>query len=246
MIQLELAEILDKMFAIGGNHNTEKAFEIRNNLLDLHSIEDVLLKPYDANIIMTKDAINFLDASAIHAQTTDTVRANAYMAPFFERLLQSDEWNYYEIKLLVSSMYLTESIEQALELCSKAVKRIVDFQIVDSMDILEGGLACNMCARLLYAKYFENNTKIDLANEFETQLHKLKQLEDANYKLVIPLRITKIRQAVFNQDQELIDELIEKLDEDYGDYNDITNIVKNGVHFYITSEKYNELLGGEK
>ena len=249
-IKPELATILDEMFAIGGNHDVKKDLEIRNKIINSFSLEELLLEDHnEINIRVGKSALHYLDANAVHVQTTDTATASKYMMPFFERLLQSDDWNYYELKLLIASMYLTPNIEQAHKLYVKAIKRISEFQVVREVDIQEGYLALNMCARLLYTKYFEDDVDIDwVTDQFETCFHRLEVLEsiEDNYQLGIPLLVTKIRQAIFKQDEKPIREFMDELYNWSNSTTEIVNILKSEIRLYKTSEKYFALLGGEE
>ncbi|MCL1990941.1 MAG: hypothetical protein FWG67_08645 [Defluviitaleaceae bacterium] len=248
MIQMKLVGVLEKMFDIGGNHDVKKSLEIREELLEFLRGEELLLAPLeDENVLLAKNAIHFLDANETYAQTSNMTQARTRLQPFFKRLLASDDWNYYELKLLVGSIYLASDAEEAQTLAIKGSERSADFRVTKNVDVLEGGLACNLCARFLYAKYFEMDTDAAfIAEEFETWFHKLRELEERHYELELPLQVTEIRHAILKQDEVELAKLMEKF-EDESDYlEDVINLVISEVRFYTTSKGYLALKGGEE
>jgi len=247
MIDLKLVTTLDRVFALGGNHNTDKAIEIRTQLLDYIREEELFLKhqhEYNKNFVTAINAICFIDANNAYATTSARMDGYFHMKPFFEYLMDVDTWNYYELKLLVGSMNFIIAAEEAIELASKAVQAINRFKADQNTDVMEGYLALNLCSRLLYAKYFDDDVKVDLTKQFNNWLSRLEKLAETNHQLDLPFLITQIREAIFNQNQERILELCEELKENYEE--DIENTVKNGISFYVNSKKYTALLGGEQ
>jgi len=246
MIDMILALHLDTLFQLGGNHSKDKTIYVRDKLLDFLRREEVLLNTSGENFLIARDAVHFIDANNIYSQTTDVNQATVLLQPFFERLLTTGEkWNYYDLKLLSSAIALSQDLEQARNLASKSMERIPDFRINQCVDVLEGGLACNICSRLLYAKYIENDQDEEIINEFEMWFRKLEHLEDKQYKLTFPLDVTKIRWAILNQNAKEIAKLIGDIEysEDYPD--EAIAVVLSEARFYLNSEIYKSLKGGE-
>jgi len=244
MVNIELTVALKELFALGGNHNPERLFEVRKKISNIISEKELYLKSeYSEDFEIAKNALRLIDATNAYAIKSDRMEGYAHMKLFFEHLVQIDAWSFYDIQLLIISMNFIITVEEAVELASKAVQAINRFKADQNTDVMEGVLACNMCSRLLYAKYFDDDVKIDLAEQFNSWFSKLEQLTESNYQLDLPLLATQIRQAIFNQNQERILELCEELKENYEE--DIENGIKNGVSFYTNSERYNSLLGGE-
>jgi len=247
MLKPELIEMLEVLFAIGGNHDRLKSIAIKNRLLDFLKREELLLDGQnDGNINLANDAIRFIDASNVYAITTSRIEAGVHMQPFFERLIHLDNWNYYVINFLVSSLVFTENVEQALELSAKATQNIIKFRNVNNTDILEGYLASNVCSRILYAEFFDSDVKIDLAQEFRNWFSKLKRLVEKNNMLELISLVTQIKRALFYQVPEEIAKLCLEVDANYNEK--IADMVKGEVSFYLASEKYKSKFfkGGEK
>jgi len=243
-LSLELAEILEDLFALGGNHNTVRLLEIRNNLISFLSTEAVLLGCLtNADNVMARDAIRFIDANNIYAKTTNRITASTQIRPFLTRLIKSHHsWNIYELNMLIGAMNYTDHAEQAVALATKATKQIVNFRLVENIASLEGCLATNLCSRILYAKYFDDHVDVALDEQFDAWYLRLKQLARSNHNLDFILLVTKIRKAIFHHDQAKIEQYLEQLGTQYDET--IVNIVKNGIQFYTDSKEYQALLQG--
>ena len=244
MLKPRLTKVVEEIFAIGGNHDSAKDMELREELLNFLREEDHLMLPAaDANLMLAKDMIRFIDADKIYAQTTDGKQAYPHVKLFLERMTELDlnKWHYYELKLLISSINFTEDIKQAMELASKAEKRIFLFKRIRRTEMLEGALAGNMCTRLLCAKYFDNDVKIDLVtSEFQVWFRRFEKLTAENQSdniLSLMFLATKIRKALFERHSTSAYQLCEEL-ETYYDAG-ITKAINNEVHFYTTSKEYN-------
>ena len=244
MLEPKLIEILEELFAIGGNHDTVKTFSIRKKLIDFMIDHNLFLKDSDKNFIMIKDTIRFIDAHTNLATTTNRNEASTCLKPFFKRLneMQPDDWNYYELHLLISSLHLVDKVKQALDLGTKSIIAIAKFEDINNVDLLESCVACNICYRILYAKYFDN-IKMDLTNHFETWFKKLENLAKEDSKIELDFLVTKIRQALFYQNRKLIRELLDELKTKYDEK--IFDIVSKEVGtYYIKFDPRHE--GGER
>jgi len=236
MLKLELIEMLKQMFALGGNHETFKSSEVRKKLLGfLKAEKEEFLLSYqnNENIIVAIDAIRFIDANNIFAKTSNRIEAGIPVKPFFERLMQLDNWNFYELKFLISLLAFTKNTEQLVELAIKAEQTIRNFRVIDNTDISEGYLACNVCSRLLYAKYFDDDVQTDLAGEFSKWFSNLERLTESNSELELLFLATKIRQSIFNKNFQKIDDLFKIAETNYDER--LVKVVKSEICFYTAS-----------
>jgi len=235
MVKPKLTRIVEEFFAIGGNYDLDKYVDIRHKLLEFIKDEDLFLMPNDENFILAMDIIRSIDANSIYAKTTNIKQAYHHIEPFLKRMIEldSNEWDYDELKLVINSINFTNSMEQAIELARKANERIIGFQIVRLTDNLEGYLALNMCSRILNAKYFDNDVEVDLAKEFDNWADRLEHLVETSKSseyLEMIWHITKIRKQIFNNDDThifiLCDDLMPRYDEKIG------QMIGNEVKFY--------------
>jgi len=247
MLKPELIEILEELFTIGGNFDRLKSIELKNRLLDFIKAEQLSLDYQDnGNTILSHDVISFIDANNVYAATTNRIEAGIHMQPFFERLINLNDWNYYEIKFLVSSLIFTENVKQALDLGTLATQNLIKFRNINKTDVLEGYLASNICSRILYAKYFDNNIEVDLSEQFDVWFLKLKNLAKKNSVLELTFIATQIRRTLLYQVPEETAELCRKVEVIYTEK--IADMIKGEISFYLRSEKYksNFFKGGEK
>jgi len=213
MLQPKLIELLEELFSIGGNHDIKKKVEIRQKIIDFMTADNLFLKNDDDNFIMIKDTIRFIDAQNEFAITTNRDGASAHIKCFFDRIskMQPEQWNYYELKLLVSSLFLIEKIDQAFKLGDNALIAIQQFEDINKVDVFKSSVACNICCRILYAKYFDN-VKTNLSDQFERWFEKLEVLAKEDNHIALDYLVTQIRKAVFYQKRDEIRELLEELE----------------------------------
>lgn len=245
MIKPELLAITNELFAIGGNHNIPKLIAVRNKLLEFIKINEYFLTEggeLDENFIIAKDTIRLIDASNIYANTNNSRDAYHQMKPFFERVKRDfTELNYYDIELIVCSIEYTKSAEEAHEIATKALKKLVDFRDSRNTNMLEGALAVNVCACLLRAKYSNYDSEIDLTETFDTWFSRLERLVEKAKRLEYPFLLTQVRQAIFYKNQEQINACYEQLKASCDE--DIISLISNEIEFYINAESYTNLKG---
>jgi len=240
MLKPELIEILEQLFAIGGNQDTVKYIRIRKKLVAFLKTEEFLVNyQMDKNLLVARDAIHFIDALNIHAKTSNKMEASSRLQPFFKRLLQSDDWNFYELTFLISLLEFTETIEQALQLGSKASHTIRSFGASGNVAFFKSSLSCNMCSRLLFAKFFDKDVNLDLvSSQFHTWFRELEFLVKENNKLDLDFLVTKIRKAIFNTE---VTEIRKSLKELKMKYKKVYDLIESEVNFYWQSEEFRKL-----
>jgi len=236
MLEPKLIQILEELFAIGGNHDIAKTALIRQKLTDFMVDNNLFLKDQDKNFIMVKDTIRFIDAHTNLATTTDRDKASVCLKPFFRRLyiILPEDWNYYELKFLINSLHLVEDIKQALRLGYKSLTIVSKFKDLDNSGALESSIICNVCNRILYAKYFDNHVhdKIDLAQEFNKWFEEFERLAKKSSKIELDFLVTKIRKALFFRDRQLVGELLNELKTRYDEK--VFDTINNAVIMYYT------------
>jgi len=201
--------------------------------------EDHLILPdNDQNITLAKNAIYFIDADDAYAKTTKSKEAHKHASPLLHRLMETEpeDWNHYDLNFAVSSINFTETIGQAIDLAKKANQSIINFKRIKSTDMIEAALACNVCARILNAKFFEEYESHQLTRQFDKNLNILEHIVGYNKDLELMLLVTKIRRKIFNHDLSdifvLCEQLIPQYDEKIGE------MMRNEVEFYIEMDVF--------
>jgi len=244
MLQTELIGLLEELLRTGGNHDKLALVKIEEKFLNfLGRKENVMGCSDDINIVLAKDAIRLIDASCIYATTTDRIEASKSMQPFFDRILEMEwkDWNYYDLLMLVCSINYTETDEQAVALAHKTTLPFIKFKEVENIGVVDGGLSCNLCSRLVYAEFFDEAADFNLiSEEFYISYNRLIRLAEDHSSLALPLLVTKIREAVLKQRREeqftLLDELKANYDEN------IYSAISSEVSFYRVAERYDSRL----
>jgi len=235
LLKPKLEAIVEEFFKLAGNHDLDKYNEIRNRLLNFIRDEELFLDTTDRNFILATYIIRLIDADKVYAGTTNSKEAYLYAKPFLECFMESDlnEWDYYELKLLIGAINFTENIEQAMELASKAQKRVYQFKRVRLIEILQATLDLNMSARILNAKYFDDDVQIDLVAQFDSLLIRLECLvnEKKNKTLELFFLVARIRWNIFNRDCSQVVSLCNSLDDRFGE--EIGQMIKNEADFYM-------------
>lgn len=237
MLKAELIKILEKLFTLSGNHDVTRLLELRDEFLNFLREEKQLFMDHDdVNIMNTMDAIHFIDALNIYASTTNRAEASTYVQPLFRRLLETEEWNYYELRFLIGALSYTVDVNQALSLADKAIEILMNFRADNRFKLLSGLVAYHTLSRILYAKFFEDNHNVNLENLFEQWFSKLKwQLLDEP-KLKVHFNVAEVKCAIFVKDSPKVSLLMQEFENNYDEK--IVKAISNEINSYIASKGY--------
>jgi hypothetical protein len=240
MLKAELIKILEKLFALGGNHDTTRLLEMRDDFLDFLREEDQLFMSHShKNITLAKDAVYFIDAHNTYAITTSRVEAGRQMKHIFERLINAQKWNYYELKFLIGSLHFTDSVKHSLLLANKSLEILRDFKADPRSDYLAGLVAFNTISRILHAKFFDDHHGVNLEEAFAQWFFKLELQIPNNDELQMHFKIAEIKQAVFRQNIQAINQHMKEFETNYDEK--MLKLITSEVNFYISSKRYNLL-----
>lgn len=241
MLEPMLIEILEDYFAIEDTYVPANLIPIRKRFLEFLRAEENLLAPVDnKNVVIAKDTIRLIDAHNIYTTTSDRIASSWQIQPFFDRLLTYDDWSYYELKILADAIMFAPTASLGVQLGAKSILPIVAVRLAGSSDLIQGRLAGNLCSRLLYAKYFEDDNTIDIEDKFLTWFKKLERLAENNKTLALAYLQNQVRHALFFQHQEEIFRLCELVKTELHEQK--ANAFISTVSFYTAAKKYNAML----
>jgi len=235
----ELTKILERLFAIEGNHDTTSLLECRDELIGfLGEEEQIFTSDDDENIITAKNGIRFIDANIAYAATTNPIEANKCLTPFFERLANTEKWNFYDIKFLIGALTFTENIKQTELLARKSIEAMKAFKADPRYNFLSGCIAVNMLSRLLYAKYFDEPMELDfeLEDEFNQWFRRLRLLLERTDELKIHYEIAEIREALFKKIMKTLITRVQKFQDAHDEQ--MAQVVMSEVDLYMNSDKF--------
>lgn len=237
-----LRTIIDEFFKVGFAYDPEHDRKILEKLFDFLREEDSLRAfDDDLNVRIARALVHYIEASEIYLAEANPKKVYPYMKSFLTRMLATEpkEWHYQELRLVIASLQLTETPEQALELASMANERIIEFQLVRTTENLEACLAMNMCARLLTAKFFDTDANVDVVAKFSNLFNRLEDLAEENLDsefVMMCLYVTKIRKAVLTADTHvwtMCEELVPRYGEKFA------NVMDHEVKFYYSIGAFN-------
>jgi len=243
MLKSRLIEILEDYFAVDAVFEPKELIDFRKKLIDfLRAEENLLVYDADPNILAAKDMIHLLDAHNTHITTYNRDLACKHIQPFFDRLLAtpSEQWGHYDLRILSDAVAFAPTAEITVELGAKSIMPIVNGRLAGSTDIIQGMLAGRICSRLLYAKYFDPPTTVDLGDKFSTWFKKLERLAENNEGLSLQYLLNQIRHALFHQNQEELFRLNDEMRQNYPEQ--VANHAIAAAGSYTSSKNYNAML----
>jgi len=239
-MNLDLIELLENLFAIGGNHQQNRLIKLKEEFLDYlrDNAMDLFVNPN--NHILARDSVLFIDAVNMRATTNDRQKAYSIAKPILDRFAVLKEWNFYEIKLFIGLCSYTSHFQEALAHTIHANLQLAKFKREPRYMHTLAILHYNLMGRLLEAKYFDklpDDEQKVLKNVFSRFMGESLLLCESKpyFKQVLLLR-----NALFEQDALAINKACSKL---VGLVSDETTLdmILNDVNFYVDSDEYKSL-----
>ena len=78
MLKTKLTKIVEQFFAIGDSHNLSEYMEIREQLLNLITEDELFLNTTDKNFTLAMDIISFIDSDKIFGEVDFYIEAGMY------------------------------------------------------------------------------------------------------------------------------------------------------------------------
>jgi len=236
MINHKLIEIIEQMYA--EDHNILYLMDIRSKLIEYLCQEENLLSDCgNRNVILAKDTIRVIDALNIYIVQPEMGLASEKIQPFFDKLLEKKSWDYYDVKLVASSITLTVDVELAIKLGNMAIVPITEARIAGDTSFIHALLACNICSRILHGKYLEEKTTVDLDEKFMTWFKISERLAEDDFNLRMLFLVNQIRYAVYYQKRDLLFKLCQDVEKECSPH--VSKTILSKVSFYTSTRKYN-------
>ena len=192
-------ELIDNLFAAKGNQYNQQIKDAEAKL-----VEYVRDHGDDVQVI---DALRIAKISRLESERNDFEACCDVAILTLDRLVEADEWDFYDLRILVHIIDYCGTFEFALLLAKDAFKRLEDFANEKRYVYVKAALYVNVILRLLRAKIY------DMDN-----LQPTKALQDAfkkyarqglafcgKHKLYIHRDVINIRQGIFFKDPVSVD-----------------------------------------
>ena len=191
-------ELLNNLFAIGGNFKPEE-----------NKIVEAKLQEYfktNENDLQIRDALIILRTFEIEYKYNDLKTCCELSVPIFERLDNMSEWDFYDIRILTCIVHYADTYMQSHTVATKALKALENHSHENRYIFIKRAILVNMTSRLLRAKFYESDTQEsnkNLSELFSQYVNLIAPLSEGN--TFIPLiAVAKIREGIFFEDTNLI------------------------------------------
>ena len=192
-------ELLDALFHASGNHNMAMIKQAEAKLF-----EYIRYHGEDSQVI---DALRMVKILEIESKHDDFEASSDIAALMLDRLIEADEWDFYDLRILAQIIDYAETYDFTLLLAKDAFKRLEDFAHEEKYARVKAALYVNVTARLLRATIYEMD-----------DLQPAKALQDAfkkytkegvafcdKHNLNIHRDVINIRQGIFFKDPVSVD-----------------------------------------
>ena len=190
-------QLLDEMFAMGGNHDIDKINTMKDKLS--HYLE------VNGSDVQIEDGFRVLEAHAIEFQGNNSEISREISKPIFDRLSNTAEWDFYDIRLLTAVVGYSYASEQTYKLAEIALEELEDYSHEERYIFIKLAIRMNTVHRLLRAKYFDSDNLIpsnELATRFSNYFDAAMAIcEEGEFP--IHKAVLKIRKGLFYQDKSL-------------------------------------------
>ena len=227
-------QLLDEVLAIGGNHKLSECEEAEAKILDyLKKNED------DPQV---KDVLSIIRMGIIEHEYSDFESCSKLSAPIFERLLNKESWDFYDIRILAIVIDYAETYERSCVLTDIALASLEKYSHEKKYLHVKLIFHSNTMLRLIRALYFETDglnarkTYTKLRDIFYTHYNAIKDIcGKGNFPVFY--EVASIRKGIFYRSDALISKGLETLKE--LEKPEIYRMLENEVAQYKSYSKLN-------
>ena len=200
-------ELLHKSFSIMSNGNPQDVEKIKNELFD--HLKDSGDDP------QLNDLIRVLDTFLIEAKDNDFEECCEIVKPIFNRLSNTDDWDFYDILILNRVLDYAETYSQTYELSTIVLDKLQEYQNEEDRETIKVWVYLNTMLRMVREKYFKSDdlvTSEELDEHFLDYFNAVMKMadEDApNFNL--HKEVARIRRGLFFHDDQLTNDGFQRL-----------------------------------
>ena len=140
-------ELLDAFFCAGGNHHMAMVKQVETKLFEY--IRD---HGEDSQVV---DVLRIIKIYEIESEHDDFEASSDIATLILDRLIEADEWDFYDLKILSQVIDYTETFDYTLFLANDAFKRLEDFAHEKRYAHIKAALYVNVTTRLLRAAIYD-------------------------------------------------------------------------------------------
>jgi len=230
------------MFAMGGNQDIEKSNIVKGKMLYYLEV--------NGSDPQVEDGIRVLDAFSAEFHRSGLEVSSEISAPIFDRLSATEEWDFYDIRLLTAVVGYNESYEKTYEFAEKALKKLEKHSNEERYAIIKLSIHMNVVNRLLRAKYYDvdNLTPTNELEEWFSQYATATMAICDDGGFSIHKGALMVRSGLFHQDDKSVEKglkLLEKIGAD-----EVYRMMENDISEYnfliglkMSKRQFNRIIG---
>ena len=115
-------ELLDELFALGGNYRLEESKKIETKLRNYMKANDS-----GEEDLQIRDALIVLKTAIIGNMHNDMETCCLLSVPIFDRLGSLSVWDFYDIRILTCVIHYANSYEQTDSMASIALEKLEEY-----------------------------------------------------------------------------------------------------------------------
>lgn len=199
--------LIDEALSMKGNHDLVRNKEIRVKFVDYLE--------FNGSDPLVEDGLRLLDAWASEFHGSNLEVSSEICAPIHNRLLNTDSWDLYDLRILAATIGYNKSFCQTVELAEKALDKLEEYSHEERYIRLRLVIHVNAVYRMLRAKYFDSENLVpsdELEKMFSNYVDEIMRICSKNH-FPIHKAVTVIRMGLFYQNNKLANEGFEMLQE---------------------------------
>jgi len=241
-------QLLDEAFAIGsnfGNDSLRKIRKIENKLADY-------LKESGSDP-QINDVLCVLKIFADENEHSDFEASQETATPIFDRLLHTDLWDFYDIRIMVTVFDYVGTYEQVSDCAKEILQRLEEYSYKECYTTIKISVHMNILFRLLRARYFDLEDMDDPA-----ELKKIEDIFLAHFDSIMDICkdgsfpvykiVATIRKGILFKDSKLMEEgfkALKKLNqhEAYRVFEDEAKEFERYSGYDVSRRRFNVMVG---
>ena len=191
----EAQELLNELFLIRDNFNPDENKKVKDKLLKYAKNNE--------NDLQIRDALIILETFEIEHNYDDHKTCYKLSIPIFERLKNTHEWDFYDIRILTCVVHYAETASQAHNIATEALEKLENYSHEQRYTIIKLSILLNMTMRLLRARFSDRDSKEkykNLEDVFSMYIDSILLLCDKRKKLILYKAIATVRKGLFYED----------------------------------------------
>ena len=160
------------------------------------------------------DALRVLDTFLIEAKDNDFEKCCEIAKPIFDRLSNTNNWDFYDIRILNRVLDYAETYSHTYELSTIVLDKLQEYQNEEDCETIKVWVYLNTMLRMVREKYFKSDdlvTSEELNEQFSAYFNAVMEMSKDEPDFKLHREVARIRRGLFYHDDELTNDGFERL-----------------------------------